>query len=145
MGYTYYTRKQRIRKTCVQCGKAYKVKPCVAPSSRCCSRQCKHAYQRSSSDALARFGTKYVVEQGGCWVWTGYRNAGGYARFTAVSTDGPMFAYRFAYEQRFGPVPSGLQLDHLCRNKACVNPEHLEPVTQAENIRRAAAAKRKAA
>jgi hypothetical protein len=47
-------------------------------------------------------------------------------------------AHRFAYEQLHGPVPAGLQLDHLCRNRACVNPDHLEAVTQLVNIRRAA-------
>jgi hypothetical protein len=47
-----------------------------------------------------------------------------------------MGAHRFAYLEFVGPIPDGLVLDHLCRNKKCVNPDHLEPVTNAENLRR---------
>jgi hypothetical protein len=50
-------------------------------------------------------------------------------------------AHRLFYEERYGPIPEGHQLDHLCRQPACVNPAHLEPVTQTENIRRGAGTK----
>ena len=53
-----------------------------------------------------------------------------------------VLAHRVYYERHVGPVPEGLELDHLCRNPGCVNPEHLEPVTHAENIRRGYQAKR---
>lgn len=46
------------------------------------------------------------------------------------------YAHRVYYEARFGPIPAGLQLDHLCRNRGCVNPDHLEPVTCRENLMR---------
>jgi hypothetical protein len=80
----------------------------------------------------------------GCWVWTGLLTEDGYGRHTTA--DGrDVRAHRWAYEQIVGPIPAGLTLDHddqRCRNRACVRPDHLEPVTRAENTRRAAAWRR---
>jgi len=71
-----------------------------------------------------------------CWLWMGGRN-NGYGYFRLGGTGGPRaYAHRFAYEQLIGPVPDGLQLDHLCRVRHCVNPAHLEPVTSRENCLR---------
>lgn len=74
----------------------------------------------------------------GCWEWQGELNSNGYGR--VWRNNKRIMAHRGFYELHRGPIPEGLELDHLCRNKPCVNPAHLEPVTHAENVRRAARA-----
>lgn len=88
---------------------------------------------------MERFWSK-VEKTSGCWEWRAFRNARGYGQFGVGSLrDGTrrlVLAHRFAYEEERGPIPQGLELDHLCRNPACVRPDHLEPVPHAENVRR---------
>jgi hypothetical protein len=74
-----------------------------------------------------------------CWVWQRFRNSQGYG--TRTSRPGSILAHRQYYEDAHGPIPEGLQLDHLCSNPSCVRPDHLEPVTGAENARRSRATK----
>ena len=69
----------------------------------------------------------------GCWNWTGQRGNGyGYASFRRH----PYLVHRITYQLLVGPIPEGLTIDHLCRNRACCNPDHLEPVTRGENVLR---------
>lgn len=75
--------------------------------------------------------------ESGCLEWQGATSAG----YGHIRRDGrAQLVHRYIYEQVIGPIPDGMQIDHLCRNRLCVNIEHLEPVTQAENLRRQGAA-----
>lgn len=76
-----------------------------------------------------------VCEETGCWNWSGSKYRGGYARVCRRNV--PFVSvHRYAYATAIAPIPAGLVLDHLCRNTGCVNPEHLEPVTDRTNILR---------
>lgn len=79
----------------------------------------------------ARFWAKVDPQASGCWRWTASKKMGGYGQYQLEGW--PQLAHRVAYEYLVGPIPAGLTIDHLCRNRWCVNPEHLEPVTQREN------------
>lgn len=75
-----------------------------------------------------------MQDKSGCWIWQRHVNSGGYGTVSYLGRK--MLAHRASYEEFVGPIPDGLTLDHLCRNTRCVNPEHLEPVTNRENILR---------
>lgn len=83
--------------------------------------------------AVDRFLSK-VDKTDSCWLWNGRTTPSGYGNFRVGGRQVP--AHRWAYENFVGPIPSGLQIDHLCRVRNCVNPAHMEPVTSAENTRR---------
>lgn len=98
-------------------------------STRCLT--CHNA--RFSKDPVARFWS-FVDKTDTCWFWIGTRSDTGYGSLPPYVN-----AHRFAYETFVGPIPKGLEIDHLCRVRACVNPAHLEAVTHQENVRRGAA------
>lgn len=89
---------------------------------------------RKLGSTLEKFWAR-VEKTEGCWNWTGGKQGGGYG--TLHVGDGRyQLAHRYSYELHIGPIPEGLTLDHKCRNRGCVNPAHLEPVTNRENILR---------
>lgn len=87
-----------------------------------------------------RFNSRLVPGSGDCWGWSGaYFKQTGYTLLVMRSQDGkwrPTVAHRIAYELYIAEIPPGLVIDHLCRNRGCVNPWHMEPVTRGENVRR---------
>lgn len=88
-----------------------------------------------------RFRAKYQVSDNGCWEWLAGTRGDGYGLFHLAPTGGSctargVRAHRYAYEAVNGPIPTGMVLDHLCRNRRCVNPEHMEVVTLKENCLR---------
>jgi hypothetical protein len=108
------------KKNCLRCGAAF-------------PRFGQGKGPRNYCSDMCRFMSK-VNKTGGCWLWTAAK-AGGYGRF-ALAGGRLVPAHRYAWEVLVGPIPAGMQMDHLCRTPACVNPAHLEPVTQRENALR---------
>lgn len=127
--------------------------PCSVPSCgkpRVARGWCTGHYQQATKEG--RRPPKRTIEESfwlkvdktgpnGCWLWTGARSTAGYGSF--ASDPRAKQAHRLAYLYVKGELPElPLEFDHLCRNKLCVNPEHLEPVTRSENMLRAFAARR---
>lgn len=90
------------------------------------------------SEVTDRFWSKVETSADGCWLWTAARFRTGYGAF-GIGGFQVGYAHRIAYLTLIGPIPPGLELDHLCRVRHCVNPLHLEPVTHSENVRRGTA------
>ncbi|MBA4754589.1 MAG: HNH endonuclease [Sphingobium sp.] len=104
---------------CTNCGRAYFVTKPKLARSRFCSRNC-------------RSGIEYRINRtDSCWHWLGGKDAAGYGVTRRNSKT--IRVHNLVYEQEVGLIPQGLELDHLCRNKSCCNPGHLEPVTRLEN------------
>jgi hypothetical protein len=90
--------------------------------------------RRPVRDVIA---TSHEVAESGCWLWTAATNADGYGLLWRGNRS-YLMAHRASYELHVGPIPEGLTIDHLCRNRRCINPAHLEPVTNRTNVLRGA-------
>ena len=97
----------------------------------------KGNYNGDRKNPIQRFVKKYDVDElSGCWIWrkSSRLDPNGYSKFKTMGKE--ISGHRWSYTYYKGVIPAGLQIDHLCMVTACVNPEHLEAVTQQENIRR---------
>lgn len=77
-----------------------------------------------------------VDRSSGCWIFTGALTKNGYSSISNGRRGARAYGHRLSYEFFVGPIAEGMDIDHLCRNRACVNPEHLEPVTRRVNLLR---------
>jgi hypothetical protein len=97
-----------------------------------------HRVLMTGEPVFDRIMTKVETLENGCWIFTGALTEKGYGRIRGVNKK-MVVAHRAMYEELRGPIPDGEELDHICWVRACVNPDHMEPVTHAENIRRSRA------
>ena len=110
---------------CLDCNKSTSYK-----ATRC--NPCNQKFQ--AIPARERFLTRINRDENECWLWTGRLHKLGYSVIWVNGKD--MAGHRYSYELHKGPIPEGLSLDHLCRIRHCVNPDHLEAVTHKENVYR---------
>jgi hypothetical protein len=108
-------------------------------SDRYCRGYCVKHYQRFRSHGTVelptyeeRFWSK-VVKCDGCWSWKGWHSSQGYGGVATREGKSSTYAHRVAYELTVGPIPDGYHVDHLCRNRSCCNPDHLEAVEPVVN------------
>lgn len=123
------------------------MRTCETPNCDRRARPCglcdlhKARFQKHGSTAephIRKIAFTHVEYTADCWNWKRSKDNHGYGRIGVHNK--VLLAHRVVYELLVGPIPDGLELDHLCRNPSCVNPDHLEPVMHVENVRRGDAA-----
>ena len=119
-----------------ECRSGIAVPSGVAPSHRRTEMRRK-PIPKLTTEQEARFWSHVDVpdQPSCCWEWSASGHVTKHGKFIRHNGD-PLMAHRVSYTLLIGPIPDGLELDHLCRNPKCVNPDHLEPVTHRENCRR---------
>jgi len=101
-----------------------------------CEKHYRRMVRRGTTETPRRpIFSRHAIDDRGCWIWQGPLYPNGYGK-TSRKVHGTTLAHRAYYTEYRGPVCDGLDLDHLCRNRACVNPDHLEPVARSENLNR---------
>lgn len=138
----------RSAKTCEYCGRSFTKKPkdpwALFDQRRFCTRTCGFAHRAENQVPLTeRLWAKIAVAgPDDCWLWQNAATDNGYGVIGRGGGRGAgnILAHVAVYLDKVGPIPDGWQVDHLCRQTLCCNPAHLEAVTQAENLRRQAAA-----
>lgn len=125
-------------KTCPTCGREFAL---TIPTQTWCSKTCRRGSGRTPINIIDRFMSHVCADPfSGCWLWGSQLNHNGYGVFRLNSRQSlehrSTSAHRIAYELFVGAIPSGMQLDHLCRVRCCVNPAHMEIVSLQENLRR---------
>ncbi len=118
------------------CGKIFYIKRYLLGKKKFCSSKCFIGNLKATSKTPEdKFEERYIPEpNSGCWLWLGTLDGKGYGVLSVNRRN--VYAHRFSYVKKYGPIPKGKELDHKCRNTYCCNPDHVEAVTHRENMLR---------
>lgn len=131
----------KISKECKHCKRQFFDTPRRMERRIYCSKGClNRGKARPLSTPEARFFAKIERASSGCWQWVGSISGDGYAQIYVSKAQGGRggneYAHRLSFELHKGTIPHGMVIDHTCCNRSCVNPDHLEAVSNQENVKR---------